>query len=59
VGHDQQGKTSGAGAWEDSQRRVKERNEETRRLAKKERAETERRVQAAQRMRDQRAGVYR
>ena len=59
MNQDKQPKTSGAGAWEESQRRVKERNEETRRVAKKERAETERRVQAAQRMRDQRAGVDR
>jgi hypothetical protein len=46
-------------AYEEAQRQVRERNDEARRAGKKERTDTERRAQAAQRMRDLRNGVDR
>jgi len=47
------------GAYDDAQKVVRERNEEARRNAKKERADSDRRLAAEQRQRDERAGVYR
>ena len=45
--------------YEEAQRQLRERNDEARRAGKKERTDTERRTQAAQRMRDKRDGVDR
>ena len=46
-------------AYEEAQRRIRERNDEARRAGKKERDDTERRAAAAQRMRDKQHGVDR
>ncbi len=49
----------GGGAWQDAQKQVRERNDEARRVAKQQRAQTDRREAAEQLERDARAGVYR
>ena len=46
-------------AYEEAQRQLRERNDEARRAGKKERTDTERRVAAAQRVRDKQHGVDR
>ncbi len=45
-------------SWEEAQRSVRERNDQTRRAGNKERAENERRADEAKRLRDERAGVF-
>ena len=46
-------------SWEESQREIRERNDEARRAGNKERADKERRADADQRARDKRGGVFR
>ena len=46
-------------AWQEEQRRVRDRNDEARRAGKKERADRERRHDVSQRARDQRGGIER
>ncbi len=47
------------GAYEEAQKQVRERNEEARRNAKKQRADEDQRNAAAKSKREQRDGVYR
>ena len=47
------------GAYDNAQKAVRERNEEARRVAKKQRAEADRRDATARNEREERHGVYR
>ena len=54
-----QSKPAGGDAWAEAQRAIRDRNDDARRAGKKERLDSERRHEAEQRARDQRAGVVR